>query len=119
MWELPQKQHGAQKAGLEIQSAGGCGPTNQRRHGARKSSYENAHRRLSLQRGVYEQIGQQRQCCEHTREQVDSYREINAASHRRDDSEDEDFKRFETPGGGRTAGGPAHLRVEFSLEVLV
>src|ERR1700679_721568 len=119
MWKLPQKKHGVQDHRLHIQSAGGCGPTNERRHGTRKSSDENAHWCFSLQRGVHEQIGQQRQSCKHTREQVDSCREIDAASHRQCRPESQDCRRCEAAGGGWTPGGSTHLRVELSFEVLV
>src|SRR5580658_7667239 len=119
MWKLPKKEHGVQDPRLNIQSPGGCGPSNERRHGTRKSSDENAHWRFSLQRGVYEQIGDQRQSCEQTSEQVDRCREIDAASHCQRSSESQDCRRCETAGGGWTPGGSAHLRVEFSFEVLV
>src|ERR1700733_10383379 len=119
MWKLPQKEHGVQDPRLDIQSPGGGGPTNERRHGTRKRSDENAHWCFSLQRRVHEQIYQQCQSCEHTREQVYSCREIDAACQCQCCSEGQDFRRSETAGSRRTAGGSAHLRVELSFEVLV
>src|SRR5277367_6089028 len=119
MWKLPQKEHGVKDPRLKIQSAGNCGPTNQRRHGTGKSSDENTHWCFSLQRCVHEQIGDQRYSREHTREQVDRCREINAASCCQCCSESQDCRRCETTGGGWTPGSSAHLRVEPSFDVLV
>src|SRR5215469_10084553 len=119
MRKLPEEENGVQHPRLDMQSAGACGPSDERRHRTRKSTGEDAQLRFAFEWRIHEQIAEQREDREQTRKRIDSGGKIDASRTCQHNSESQDSSRFQTASGEGAARGTAHLRVKVSFDVLV